>query len=238
MFSLQPRDEISSIPFQQQKVQQDQLEDRSRQPLKNNITKGNIKGPRNLAVIREKYDESTSKKQKRIIHKEIERQRRKEMTNLHASLRSLLPLEYIRGKRAISDHMHGAVNYIQQLQKNIEELCIKRDELKKFSKSSANGDGQNHGSLDECFPSITVESCLGGIEILISIDCMIVGFPISRVLKFLLEQGYAVVSCLSTNVNDKLLQTIRLEVNDQICIDVSALQQLLTELIYTELGIK
>ncbi|EFH66198.1 hypothetical protein ARALYDRAFT_471403 [Arabidopsis lyrata subsp. lyrata] len=78
--------------------------------------------------IREGDDEP---KNKRAKHKELERQRRQEITSLFKNLRYLLPSQYTKGKRSSADHVLEAVNYIKDLQKKIKEVSKKRDRIKR-----------------------------------------------------------------------------------------------------------
>lgn len=118
--------------------------------------------------------------------------------------------------------MNEAVNYIKHLQNRIKTLDAKRDELKKFPNTSTvidrrctTGSSLNSDMviLSSCF---TVQpSCGGGVQILVSSGFREEGSPlisISGVLEMLLEQGLTVVSCLSSQVNERLLHTIQIEV--------------------------
>lgn len=141
-------------------------------------------------------------------HREVERQRRQEMASLCASLRSKLPLEFIKGKRSTSDHMNEAVNYIKHLQAKIGELGFKRDELKSIHSLAALGSPCSNSS---CLTTFTVNSCCEIVEIVISQSIKEKDFLLSTVLDLLLQQGLDVVSCFSSQAYDKIVHTIRCE---------------------------
>ncbi|GKV05069.1 hypothetical protein SLEP1_g17114 [Rubroshorea leprosula] len=165
--------------------------------------------------------------QKKMMHREIERQRRQEMTTLCASLRSLLPLEYIKGKRAVSEHMNGAVSYIKDLQKRIEELRVNRDELKKLLDPIS---FEETSSSSAPPASAVVRPCLDGFEVVVSAGIGVQALRLSRVLELLLEEGLDVISCVSTKVDGGFIHIIQTEViGDLTILDTSALQQKLNE---------
>lgn len=61
------------------------------------------KNPRRkvIVVASGKNVENTNGSNKKIIHRDMERRRRQEMGNLSASLRSMLPLEYVKVKATL-----------------------------------------------------------------------------------------------------------------------------------------
>lgn len=154
---------------------------------------------------------------KKMVHREIEKQRRQEMATLHASLRSLLPLRFIKGKRSLSDQMNEGVNYINHMKKNIKELSDKRDELKKLSNLS---NLKNHVS---CSFSIHKNNGTIGIEISSFRDKERV--PLSKLLEQLMRVGLEVVSCFSIEVNGRLLHSVQCEVIDSDSVDLCELKR-------------
>ncbi|KAI3948608.1 hypothetical protein MKW92_025819 [Papaver armeniacum] len=177
----------------------------------------------------QRADES---KKKMVVRRDVERQRRQKMANLHALLRSLLPLEYIKGKRSVSDHMNEATKYIKNLQKMIEEMKHKRNGLNRLSINNTSKPilviprGLNRFSRN----FVTIRPCVSGLEVVISSDGLLI--PLSRVLRVLLEGGlFTVIGCVTTRVNEKSLHTIQIEVSDLARISTIELQQKLIDLV-------
>lgn len=95
MFPLHQGDElcfkVGSNPLQQDKIQQDQILTTRASLSGSNITNNMVKSRQRKLIS---MDNDNSKK--KMMRRDIERQRRQEMATLYASLRSLLPLEFIK----------------------------------------------------------------------------------------------------------------------------------------------
>ncbi|XP_057446333.1 transcription factor bHLH118-like isoform X2 [Lotus japonicus] len=145
---------------------------------------------------------------KKWIHRETEKQRRQEMGKLCTTLRSLLPLEYIKGKRSTSDHVNEAINYINHLQNKVKQLQYKRDKLMKEVPNLHTTTGpENECSPTHLQPFVIVHPFPGGVEIVCSYSLKCV-FPLSRVLDILLKEGLDVdpshLNILDTDYSDQL----------------------------------
>ncbi|WZY76046.1 hypothetical protein YC2023_022430 [Brassica napus] len=187
----------------------------------------------------------------KMMHREIERQRRQEMASLYASLRhSLIPKTLIlilifddsftsyntqslsfdlvyRGKRSTSDQVNEAVNYITYLEKKIKELSLRRDELMLLSRGTSLDDSKDEM---ETMNHVVVRQCLVGVEIVFSSrSCR--GQPrLSSVLQVLSENGLCLLNSISSIVDDRLIYTLQAEVNDSNLIDLSELEERLTRM--------
>ncbi|XP_057763003.1 transcription factor bHLH36-like [Arachis stenosperma] len=174
---------------------------------------------------------------KKWMHRETERQRRQEMGKLCATLRSLLPLEYIKGKRSTSDHMYEAVNYINQLQNKVKKLQAKRDELKKhfsdLNNNAIHDDDDEDESILHLPPYAVVHPLQGvGVEIICCYSFKKCLCPLSRLLHILIGEGLNIINTISTKKNGRFIHTIQSEdPNISSSADYSELQRKLTEAI-------
>ena len=109
----------------------------------------------------------------------------------------------------MSDRVHETVNYIRDLQKRVEELSEKRDGLKRLpNKSTVNDNGSKvlpSSSKEDI--SVTIETSGKSVQVIVR-----GGVCVSRVLNFLIQEGLDIISCISTNVNERLIHTIESKV--------------------------
>ncbi|KAL8515691.1 hypothetical protein ACS0TY_014390 [Phlomoides rotata] len=153
---------------------------------------------------------------RKVLHRDMERKRRKEMSDLHLTLRSLLPAQLQKGKRAVCDEMQEAATYIKNMHNNIEELRIRRDKLRNLSENKE-VISSNDVSINQ-LPD-------GMMEILISTSVEgSVYLGLSRALEELAEREVDVVNCVSTRTNATFLHKIQIQARDMKSLDVSVLQ--------------
>lgn len=169
-------------------------------------------------------------------HKMVERQRRKEMKELFSRLRSLLPEENIRGKRAESEQLLESVNYVRYLQQKVEELSAERQKMKvnsdqnaKVSFSKFPSKTPPFGGSDRDCPAFNIKSVGSGVQIWTnSLEHEIV---YSDILLALEDGGLEVVSASSSAVKNRVYHTIHAKVFDLKTFNIHTLYQKLWHLI-------
>ncbi|KAI4351849.1 hypothetical protein L6164_006158 [Bauhinia variegata] len=186
-----------------------------------------------ISPTSENNEASVLNNEKKITRRDIERERRMQMSTHCASLRSLLPFELIKGKRSVSDHIGEATKYILYLKEKIDVLHIKRDKLRQImvnpSMVDAGIESSNRSSLVNC---VKIDPLPGGVEIVIDSGFEESSPPLSHILEILHQEGYNVVSCISTKVNGRIVHSIKSEVGCLTHLDLAGMQQKLNNAIF------
>ncbi|KAL4025243.1 hypothetical protein IC575_013623 [Cucumis melo] len=179
-----------------------------------------------------KIDETTQNEEKKIMHRDVERERRKQMASLLTNLRSLLPLEFIKGRRSRVDIVDEAVNYIEYLRGKINELHLKRDAIVKRLHLESSSSCNNDIPSTSC---VVIKQYSGGLEIVISNGIISEqNFQLSGVMRVLIEQSIEIETCSSTKLNERMLYTIQTKVDDSTKIDLHELKQRLYQVCNSE----
>lgn len=104
------------------------------------------------------------------------------------------------------------MNYIKNLEKKIQDLSLKRDNLKNHTDSEALNHGNPTSSNRLTNSSVTISPYGGGLDIVINCVLREEGLILSRVLEVVLEEGLDVTRCVSTQTDDGFFHNIRSEV--------------------------
>ncbi|GLJ55103.1 hypothetical protein SUGI_1182640 [Cryptomeria japonica] len=147
---------------------------------------------------------------KQIIHKMIERQRRKEMNSLYSELWLLLPEKTIRGKRLVTDQVEEAANYIRYLEEQIKDLTKERDKKKTHAvcfKGVEISKPLEFQESDEGFPSVKIIS-FGSAAFQVYINSIQNQIALSDILLVLEECRVEVVSAASSVTNGNAFHTV------------------------------
>ncbi|CBI30114.3 hypothetical protein VitviT2T_012724 [Vitis vinifera] len=137
---------------------------------------------------------------KKLNHNASERDRRKKINSLYSSLRSLLPAADQAKKLSIPSTVSRVLKYIPELQKQVERLIQKKEEL--LSKISRQGDiihqeKQRKATLASSLSAVSANR-LSDREIVVQISTFKVHeSPLSEVLLNLEEDGLLVINASS-----------------------------------------
>ncbi|CAB4279778.1 unnamed protein product [Prunus armeniaca] len=130
--------------------------------------------------------------------------------NISRKLRTMW--DFFKGKRSISDHVHQTVNYIKHLQSNIQELHNKRDRLKRSCDISCSSSTSTAVTMENSLSPmkesvVLVRPCKAGVEVVVNTP-MKQRLALARLLEILKREGLSTISCISAQVNEKLIYTI------------------------------
>ncbi|MQL82387.1 hypothetical protein Taro_014846 [Colocasia esculenta] len=157
---------------------------------------------------------SSTMKKRKLSHNAYERDRRKKMNTLYSSLRSLLPETDLHKKLSIPSTVSRVLQYIPELQRQVERLQRRKEEIKESRPTRVAEDKPQPGA--------------GGVRPIISVSGLGVGEiaiqicssgrrrkerPLSEILVYLEGEGLGLVSASFLDMGDgRALYSLHLQV--------------------------
>ncbi|XP_042514387.1 transcription factor ORG2-like [Macadamia integrifolia] len=171
---------------------------------------------------------------KKLSHNAGERDRRKKLNNLYSSLGSLLPGIDNTRKLSIPATISRVLKYIPELQKQVERLKQRKDEIlaSVYNRGNSKGpiDKQRNGIIKKSLPTVSVSQVDEG-EVLIHIcSCKNTRSPFSEILQNLEDEGLQVLNVFasvssSSSSGEVLIYNLHLKMRENQRLDCNLLRQ-------------
>ncbi|GLJ17170.1 hypothetical protein SUGI_0297300 [Cryptomeria japonica] len=177
--------------------------------------------------------------EKKEDHKLIERKRRRDMKSLCSLLTSLIPEQHLKEKRSLPDQLLAAAFYINDLQKNVEDLEKKRERLRVLSQierhperiSCFKENGEINVPIDEsnAFPMVKLRNV--GLEIHVTVNTFKQTAALWSLLEVLEGGGLEVETALQSTGNNYVFYTLQCKISDVHRFDYNVIYERLWQLV-------
>ncbi|CAM0885077.1 unnamed protein product [Alopecurus aequalis] len=145
---------------------------------------------------------------RKISHNAYERDRRKQLNGLYSSLRSLLPDTDHTKKLSIPNTVTRALQYIPELQKEVDTLEKKKEKLTRANcKPSV-------VSMTVSTAQIVSETCVDNRDIMVQVSLlstMAGTLPMSKCIKVLENEGLRLVSSSTSTFQNRVFYSLHLQ---------------------------
>ncbi|KAI5002000.1 hypothetical protein ZWY2020_026650 [Hordeum vulgare] len=146
--------------------------------------------------------------QRKMSHNAYERDRRKQLNEQYSSLRSLLPDDDHNKKMSIPTTVSRVIKYIPELQKEVDGLEKKKEELRRASSE------QGVLTMRQNTAPVVSATCLDDREIMVQVSLvstMAAALPMSKCIKVLENEGLRLINSSTSAFQNRTFYSLHLQ---------------------------
>ncbi|XP_044973445.1 protein IRON-RELATED TRANSCRIPTION FACTOR 2-like [Hordeum vulgare subsp. vulgare] len=146
--------------------------------------------------------------QRKMSHNAYERDRRKQLNEQYSSLRSLLPDDDHNKKMSIPTTVSRVIKYIPELQKEVDGLEKKKEELRRASCE------QGLLTMRQNTAPVVSATCLDDREIMVQVSLvstMAAALPMSKCIKVLENEGLRLINSSTSAFQNRTFYSLHLQ---------------------------